>query len=210
MDNKTGSNTTFQYILSGIAGALITGVLALRIQADNLALEKQKMEQQAKLEIQKREQDAEQERLRRLDQRIHDQKANVRDIRRQLGGQYWAIRLKNSCDKEVSVVLHYMALDDQWVTTGWWTMSPNSTAQPNDLDTRNPFLYYYAESGTLIWDGTNTGESGAIRREIGDLREAFYHIQEEFFPGRAREVAFRLRTIEGDYGFNPPLELSCR
>jgi len=66
---------------------------------------------------------------------------------------YDRIHVKNACSRPIMVAIHFLDLDDNWRTKGWYRLSPGERAYIDD--TRNSVYYIYAESadGELHWIG---------------------------------------------------------
>ena len=86
-----------------------------------------------------------------------------------LAAPSWAstpVDLANRSGETISVALHYLNTQDQWVTEGWWILKPGEVSRL-DLNTENKYLYVYGEGdGDLVWDGR--GEKDAISRWVVD------------------------------------------
>ncbi|WP_062061192.1 DUF1036 domain-containing protein [Aquimarina longa] len=77
---------------------------------------------------------------------------------------YFGVKLKNNCHKKISVAICYMNLNNDWVTTGWWSLDGYSEIT-TDVKTKNKNLYFYAaDSYGYEWNGE--GESGAVRLQV--------------------------------------------
>lgn len=66
---------------------------------------------------------------------------------------YFRLHYENGCHQTIWTALHYRNLDKQWVTNGWWKLSPGQKAYV--ANTRNRYYYIYAQNdrGTRRWSG---------------------------------------------------------
>jgi len=66
------------------------------------------------------------------------------------------IKFINECDVTINTAIYYQNLQGNWISEGWWVLSPNETASV--ARTINPTFYTYGQSsdGTWIWEGTDT------------------------------------------------------
>ena len=91
--------------------------------------------------------------------------------------EYDTIALRNACTVEIAVALHYLDLDDAWITRGWWNVAPGQTVT-TDAMTRNAYVYFYGEnrSAGRSWNGDGTEEALTLDvvqacAQLPDLRE---------------------------------------
>jgi uncharacterized membrane protein len=57
------------------------------------------------------------------------------------------------------LAIRFKNLSDQWETKAWYSLSPGEKARLNGVDTKNRFLYYYAEAtdgSRRVWSGNDT------------------------------------------------------
>jgi uncharacterized membrane protein len=66
---------------------------------------------------------------------------------------YETVAFKNKCYKSIAIFVHYLNLNNNWITDGYYKLAPNQNG--NIFNSRNTIFYYYAQStdGTLIWRG---------------------------------------------------------
>ena len=113
-----------------------------------------------------------------------------------LAAPSWAstpVDLANRSGETISVALHYLNTQDQWVTEGWWILKPGEVSRL-DLNTENKYLYVYGEGdGDLVWDGR--GEKDAISRWVVDGK---FKVTGDKKPAGAnpQEVIFFIREME--------------
>lgn len=69
------------------------------------------------------------------------------------GQNYETVAFKNKCHKPIAIFVHYLRLNNTWITKGYYKLNPNQMAQI--FNTRNTIFYYYAQSmdGTIVWKG---------------------------------------------------------
>src|SRR5688500_2156914 len=82
---------------------------------------------------------------------------------------YDRVFLRNNCSAPIQVAMYYRALDDSWVTRGWWSVAPGETRQ-TDVATRNQLLYFYAESGEIKWTWDGAGHAEWLERMFTDAK----------------------------------------
>jgi hypothetical protein len=80
-------------------------------------------------------------------------------LKRQYGDNVYSITLVNNCKHTLSAAISYKALDDQWVTEGWWNLKPGERKTTGRIS-RNSWLYFYAENSAqkLEWNGNNKAD----------------------------------------------------
>ncbi len=62
------------------------------------------------------------------------------------------IYFRNKCNKTIWTALHYVDLDGDWVTDGWWEISPGDTTYV--ANTRNTIYYIHAQTNNgTTWTG---------------------------------------------------------
>lgn len=111
----------------------------------------------------------------------------------------------NPCDFTISVALRYKAINDRWVTQGWWVVESGQTRTTSAV-TRNSILYFYASGGGRIWEGKK-GERAS--RPIVSLP----FIQVEDAPLEAegrRDVVFMQMQFARDESGPYSVEFSCQ
>jgi Group XII secretory phospholipase A2 precursor (PLA2G12)/Protein of unknown function (DUF1036) len=72
------------------------------------------------------------------------------------------ISFKNSCSHPIQVAIHFQNLQNQWETKAWYSFSPGESSRLNGVDTKNRYLYYYAETtdrSNIVWKGNDTSET---------------------------------------------------
>jgi hypothetical protein len=110
--------------------------------------------------------------------------------------EYDTIALRNACTVEIAVALHYLDLDDAWITRGWWNVAPGQTVT-TDAMTRNAYVYFYGEnrSAGRSWNGDGTEE--ALTLDVVDAR--FDHLEGErwVYDPPVRASFFRRHTGDG-------------
>lgn len=122
---------------------------------------------------------------------------------------YDEITLENRCRFVVSVALHYLDLDDRWITRGWWNLDPGATVE-TDAMTRNSVLYFYAENRAEGRSWTGEGRDDSTTEKVVDSR--FDHLDgDRWAYEEAREVSFFRRDtgeewVEHVETFDCPLE----
>lgn len=78
------------------------------------------------------------------------------------------IRLENACNRQIDVAIYYQTPGRRWLRRGWWVLGPGAS-RDTDASTLNRYVYFYAQAGTMAWDGG--GELGSESRTVVD--EAF-------------------------------------
>lgn len=73
-----------------------------------------------------------------------------------VNGTFDKLNIKNKCNRNIWVAIHYKNLNDVWTTEGWWNLDPGE--ENYVADTRNRIYYVYAESddtqsNRLYWAG---------------------------------------------------------
>jgi hypothetical protein len=70
-----------------------------------------------------------------------------------LAYNYEIIAFNNKCSKPIAIFVHYLDLNNNWITDGYYRLEPNQ--QGNIFNTKNLIFYYYAQSmdGTVVWKG---------------------------------------------------------
>lgn len=85
---------------------------------------------------------------------------------------YSSIYFRNSCKHPVQVGVYFKNLSNKWQTKAWYSFAPNEgAARLNGVDTRNRYLYYYAETtdgSDLAWTGNF---SSLINNRLYELEE---------------------------------------
>lgn len=65
----------------------------------------------------------------------------------------------NACSTPFKLAIRFKNLSDQWETKAWFSFSPGERARLTGVETKNRYLYYYAEAtdGTgKVWSGNDT------------------------------------------------------
>lgn len=78
------------------------------------------------------------------------------------GHSYTDLRFKNNCDSPIQIAVSSQNLHtSSWQTNAWYQFAPGEgPARLNEVQTRNRYIYYYAEStdgSQKIWQGSNSG-----------------------------------------------------
>ena len=74
------------------------------------------------------------------------------------------IVVNNKCNKPINIAVRYMKVSGDWVTDGWWTISPSKKTRlvgdHGKLETDNSILYFFARSTDrdIIWSGTDNSK----------------------------------------------------
>jgi uncharacterized membrane protein len=66
------------------------------------------------------------------------------------------LKFCNQTKSDVNLAIGYKSAEsDQWVSEGWWIISPGKCTSPSPLDgvLKARYYYYYADSDDLKWDG---------------------------------------------------------
>ncbi|WP_445747275.1 hypothetical protein [Polaribacter sp.] len=86
--------------------------------------------------------------------------------------QHYKVHFRNKCSDTVSILVRYRDDSNNWVTEAWYKLKPNEEGYL--FDTKNTIYYYFAESKTGIWKGTDnsTTHEGKLynlkKKEIKD------------------------------------------
>jgi len=113
------------------------------------------------------------------------------------------VSLHNQCSESITVVIHYKALNNMWVTEGWWKVEPGKILR-TDVVTRNRIVYFYAKSDSFTWDGDD--EEGTIEKTV--ISNKFTRIGSDSIEGEnLREVSL----FKEDLGEDPsdPVIFTC-
>lgn len=134
--------------------------------------------------------------------KLHDERMDLRKQRIEALAEKFSVRnersfdkllLRNKCSHDISVALHYMDLDDSWISRGWWAVKPGETVT-TDAMTRNSYVFFFGENRTAgrQWDGV--GKEGSIELAIADVK--FDQLDGETFvyPGPRTVSFFRRET----------------
>ena len=85
---------------------------------------------------------------------------------------YSSIYFRNSCNHPIQVGVSFKNLSNKWQSKAWYSFAPNEgAARLNGVDTRNRYLYYYAETtdgSDLAWTGNF---SSLIKDRLYELQE---------------------------------------
>lgn len=69
----------------------------------------------------------------------------------------YGIIVNNKCHKKVDIAIHYKNMSGNWVSDGWWNLSPYESTYLGDggnrIKTNQPVMYYYAKSHNGEWTG---------------------------------------------------------
>lgn len=77
------------------------------------------------------------------------------------------IQVSNRSGQTLSVAVHYLNPQKQWVTEGWWVFEPGELSTLKGIETTNRYLYVYAEgTDDAVWDGR--GEKDAVTLWVVD------------------------------------------
>lgn len=107
------------------------------------------------------------------------------------------VHLRNACSARLHVVVYYRALDERWVTRGWWNVEPGQTVE-TDVATRNTPLYFYAESPTIRWTWSGSGSADAVELPIAEERFDQLAGERWVYP-ESRTVAFYPRATGDEW-----------
>jgi uncharacterized membrane protein len=69
------------------------------------------------------------------------------------------IAFKNSCSHPLQVAVRFQNTSGQWETRNWYSFVPGESARLNGVETRNRYVYYYAQttdSSNIVWSGKDT------------------------------------------------------
>jgi len=66
---------------------------------------------------------------------------------------YYKLKLKNKCSKDIKTFIRYKNFEGQWKSKGWWKIKPGETVHVED--SKNNLFYFFAKStdGSLVWKG---------------------------------------------------------
>jgi hypothetical protein len=120
---------------------------------------------------------------------------------------YFKIVIENTCDKPISVAIHYENLEGTWVTRGWYEIATGESAYL--ADTKNAVYYTYARTTDqmVIWKGDDTfqdvagsGTYGFEKKQIrlstyGDWTESF-NCPEAYGQGDEEDLLEANRSYE--------------
>jgi antitoxin component YwqK of YwqJK toxin-antitoxin module len=67
--------------------------------------------------------------------------------------KYYRVHFQNKCPNDVSLLVRILNDEDEWETKGWYTVKSKESL--HIVDTKNAVVYYYAQSGDLLWKGDN-------------------------------------------------------
>jgi|CXWL01.1.fsa_nt_gi uncharacterized membrane protein len=134
-------------------------------------------------------------------QKLHDERIELWKLRLETKAdafvhgettEYDTIALRNTCDVEVAVALYYRAIDETWVSRGWWTVPAGETVV-TDAITRNDPIYFFAENQAAGWLWDGTGREGSVELSVVD--EKFDHLADDrFVYANPRRVSFYRRA----------------
>ena len=72
--------------------------------------------------------------------------------------QFHRLDFKNACKAPIVVAVRYRAMNNVWVTRGWWTVDAGQRV-PTPVVTRNRIIYIFAKGGGLEWNGKGKEDS---------------------------------------------------
>lgn len=75
------------------------------------------------------------------------------DIEDDVTETIFKIHFKSNCNETISILIRTRKNNGEWVSEGWWTLKPGKDIYV--ADSRNTIIYYYAESNTGKWKGSN-------------------------------------------------------
>lgn len=110
---------------------------------------------------------------------------------------YDTLALRNRCSEPLDVAISYRALDDRWVTRGWWTVKPGERVDTDGM-TRNAVVYFYAENDPKGWHLDGKGKPDSLDLEVVDSKFDHVHDERFVYPG-ARTVSFYARNTGEDW-----------
>lgn len=131
-----------------------------------------------------------------INRRIDILKQKMIEKSYKLFGKYYTISIKNNCDKIISIAIHYKAIEDEWVTKGWWNINPHDSIT-TDINTRNREIYFYAQGGGYKWNGEN--KENSVNRDV--INKAFMCVGNQQLEGKGKKtVSFFKRELNKRYG----------
>jgi uncharacterized membrane protein len=72
------------------------------------------------------------------------------------------ISFRNACSSPFRLAIHFKNLSGQWETKAWYSFSSAEQSRLNGVDTRNRYLYYYAEAtdgSGKVWSANDTSQT---------------------------------------------------
>jgi uncharacterized membrane protein len=72
------------------------------------------------------------------------------------------ISFRNACSSPFRLAIRFQNLSGQWETKAWYSFSPGEQSRLNGVDTRNRYLYYYAEAtdgSGKVWSSNDTSQT---------------------------------------------------
>ena len=72
------------------------------------------------------------------------------------------ISFRNACSSPFRLAIHFKNLSGQWETKAWYSFSPGEQSRLNGVDTRNRYLFYYAEAtdgSGKVWSSNDTSQT---------------------------------------------------
>ncbi|HLK63481.1 MAG TPA: DUF1036 domain-containing protein [Bryobacteraceae bacterium] len=115
-----------------------------------------------------------------------------------LNNQFHRIRLVNKCDNvSISVAIRFQALDNSWVTQGWWQVDPHQEKSVPLVYSKNSTFYFFAKDfngGTREWSGD------ANDLDIDVVDNPFTHLAEPIVGTNHRRVKAIRRIYSSGYG----------
>lgn len=69
------------------------------------------------------------------------------------------IAFKNNCSHPLQVAVRFQNTSGQWETRNWYSFAPSESARLNGVETRNRYVYYYAQTtdgSNIAWNGNDT------------------------------------------------------
>ncbi len=170
-----------------------------RIDQERLDKEQREKEEQRAREL---EQEA-RARKEKEEQRARDFEKEIATLKDQ--HEYFTVSLRNECSEPLMVVVHYRALNNMWVTEGWWEVEPQRLVQTG-VATGNRVVYFYALSDSHTWDGSD--ENDAIERLI--VRNKFLRIGNESLEGKDLEEVQLFKKHLGYEDELEPVTFTCK
>ncbi len=86
--------------------------------------------------------------------------------------QFSTIYFKNNCNRPLQVAVYFKDISNKWQKKAWYSFAPKEgPARLSGVNTRNRYLYYYAEStdgSDLVWQGNF---SSYINNRLYSLQE---------------------------------------
>lgn len=169
-----------------------------RINQERADKEQKEREEQRVRDLER----AERERKEKEAQRIRDFEKEIARLKGEI--DYQTVSLRNDCDETIVVVVHYRALNNLWVTQGWWKVEPDELVRTG-IATTNPIVYFYAKSDSYTWNGDD--KEGALPKPV--VSDGFMRIGTDYLEGKnLREVNLFKKHL-GDEDEFKPMSFTC-